>query len=519
MSDARLEHIKLIMRHCFLMGFLSVYILSCGGCVEAQKPQPPYWPAESWRTSTPEQQGFDSGAFAATLDTIEKRSLPIHSLLVIRHGYLVLEAYFYPYTGKTPHAWASVTKSVTSTLIGLLIDDHHIKGTEQRIVDFFPEYRESLSDVKKQITVENLLTMTSGLECGYKPGELEALAMQRSANFVTAVFELPIHTTPGSEFSYCSGATHLLSAIVNRATKVSALEYAQQRLFKPLRIKDARWPSDPQGINYGWSDLMIHPRDMAKIGYLYLRNGVWDGKQILSADWIRRSTLHQVGVRNGAQSYGYGWWIGTQDLSGMYIAAGRGGQRIVVWPEKDIVVVMNGAGLNPDDLSPMLLSAIKSDRLLPENKSVYERLQEKVTHALNPPQSTQSREISTIAKNISTRIYVLEPNLLDIRSISLNFEEPNEASLILHIANRELSAAVGLDGMYRFTPSKNSAEPTLAVKGYWSSDNEFIIDYTEANGILHFRVVNRFTADKIAMQIDDLTNLIPTQVINGSVDH
>lgn len=213
----------------------------------------------------------------AALDIIEKRSLPVHSLLVVRHGYLVLETYFHPYSGKTPHAWASVTKSVTSTLVGLLIDDNYIKDTEQPIVEFFPEYRAALADAKKQITVGNLLTMTSGLECGYKPGELEALAMQRSANFVTAVLELPMHSKPGSEFSYCSGATHLLSAIVTRATNMSTLDYARQRLFDPLRIKEARWPADPQGVNYGWSDLMMHPRDMARVGYLYLHNGVWNG--------------------------------------------------------------------------------------------------------------------------------------------------------------------------------------------------------------------------------------------------
>jgi CubicO group peptidase (beta-lactamase class C family) len=510
----KVEGSRLAIRSVILVGFLSAYVLGFGGCVVAPKQEHPYWPTRAWIASTPEQQGLDSEALVTALGVIKTNKLPIHSLLVIRNGYLVLEAYFYPYSGKTLHAWASVTKSVTSTLIGLAIDEGCINGTQQNVLDFFPESRETLSGAKRRITVGDLLMMSTGLECGYRPGEFEALAMQRSSNFVAAVLQLPMHAEPGSEFSYCSGGMHLLSAIVTRATGISALEFARERLFEPLGIQEVIWPADPQGITYGWSDLRMHPRDMAKIGYLYLRKGEWEGTHILSSDWVRRSSSRQIDVPKGDADYGYGWWIGPRNFIGMYQAAGRGGQRVVVWPERDLVVIVNGAGLDPGQLAPLLLPSLKSDHALPENLPAYERLREKVSLAIRPPQPSLPPELPTRAREISGRKYVLEPNPLDIRMISLTFEGQDEARLNLQVWNKELTVPVGLDGVYRFS-APNPSDPTLAIKGHWASNDDFVIDYTEADGISHYRVTNVFVADKITMRIDDLTGLFPAQVITG----
>jgi CubicO group peptidase (beta-lactamase class C family) len=503
------------MRCVFLIGFVSACIFAFGGCAKAPKLQSSYWPTDGWRTSTPEQQGLDSQALVDALDAIQTRSPPIHSLLMIRHGQLVLETYFYPYSGNTLHSWASVTKSITSTLIGLAVGDGAIRGAQQRIIDFYPEYRQILTGAKERITVKNLLTMTTGLECGYEPGELEALAMQRSSNFIAAALKLPIHTDPGNEFSYCSGGMHVLSSIVTRATGMSALQFAQHRLFEPLRIKDAAWPADPQGVSYGWASLRMHPRDMAKIGYLFLHQGAWDGQPIISSNWIQRATRRQVVVPNSKANYGYGWWIGTQELSGAYFAAGRGGQRVVVWPEKDLVVITNGAGFDPVQLAPLLLAAFKSNQPLPENKIAYALLQEKIALALTPPKPTTHRELPLQADKVSTRTYVFEPNLLDIERISLTFEGQDEAELVLQLGSKEIKAPVGLDGIYRFV-ELSPEDPTLAIKGHWINDNEFVIDYTEANGIQHFQVTSLFRDDKITMKIEDLTGEFPTQTIIGS---
>jgi CubicO group peptidase (beta-lactamase class C family) len=504
----------MLVRLALLVGLLSACTLGSVGCTVAPKTEHPYWPTEAWRSSTPEQQGLDSEVLGQALDVIEINKISIHSLLVIRHSYLVLEAYFYPYDGRTLHSWASVTKSITSTLIGKAVAEGYINNPRQHVIDFFPEYRKILSDAKKQITVEHLLTMATGLECGYRPGEIEALAMQRSSNFVAAVLQLPMHTKPGSEFSYCSGGMHLLSAIVTQATGISALEFARQWVFEPVGIKEVIWPADPQGITYGWSDLRMHPRDMAKIGYLYLHKGVWDGKRILSPDWIRRSTRRQIDVSKGDADYGYGWWIGPRNLSGMYEAVGRGGQRVVVWPEEDLVVIVNGAGFDPGQLAPLFLASLKSDRALPENVPANQRLREKVALAARPPRPTPPPGLPTRAREVSGREYVFEPSLLEVKRISLQFEGRDEARLNLDLWNNELTVPVGLDGVYRFS-APNPADPTLAVKGHWASNDKFVIDYTEADGINHYRVTFVFEADKVTVQIDDLTGLFPTQLITG----
>jgi CubicO group peptidase (beta-lactamase class C family) len=502
------------VRVALLVGLIVACAIGFAGCVATPKPESLYWPTEAWRTSTPEQQGIDSEALGQALDVIKEKGLPIHSLLIIRHGYIVLEAYFYPYDGRTLHSWASVTKSITSTLVGLAIDHEYIKGTGQRVIDFFPEYGNVLPDAKKSIAVEHLLTMTAGLDCGYRPGEIEALEMQRSEDFVAAVFNLPMRTKPGSEFSYCSGATHLLSAVLTRATGVSALDFGRLLLFEPLGIRDVIWPADPQGITYGWTDLRMHPRDMAKIGYLYLHEGRWRGWQILSPGWVRQSANRRVNVPKGDADYGYGWWIGPRNLIGMYTAAGRGGQRVLVWPGADLVVVVNGAGLDPGLLAPLLLASLKPDRTLPENEPAFRRLTDKIASAARPPQPVPPPGLPKRAREVSGRVYMFEPNLLDIKRFSLHFKGREEAALDLRLGKDALKLAVGLDGNYRFS-TPDPAGPTLAVRGQWSGSDEFFIDYAEADGVNHFRVAFRFEADKVTMHIEDLTGLFPTQLIRG----
>jgi len=471
-------------------------------------------PPDGWRTSPPEQQGIDSAVLAAAFDHIQENELPIHSLLIIRHGYLVLEAYFYPYSGQTLHNWASVTKSITSTLVGRALEEGHIKSIRQPIVDFFPNYRDALSGAKRSITVEHLLMMATGLDCGYQRGELELLAMERSQDYVASVLALPMVTKPGSEFSYCSGGMHLLSAIVTRSTKMSALDFARQQLFSPLGIEAVIWPADPQGITHGWADLRLHPRDMAKIGYLYLRGGQWDGKPILSSTWIHRSTERHMDVPRDEADYGYGWWIMSGEFSGVYEARGRGDQSVSVWPEKDLVVVMNGAGRYRSQLVPFLRAALKSDQPLPENSPAYQRLQTVIAAVAKPPLPKPVPPLPDMARTISGRTYLLEPNLFEVKTISLQFTQRDEARFNFILGDRAFTVSVGLDGVYRFCVP-NPSEPSLAARGFWNTNQEFVIDYTEADGPNHYRIDLRFEDGKVAVKLDDLTGHFPIQLLTG----
>ena len=223
-----------------LTAALGLWVLAgCAGAPGGVAPPPaPDWPIAGWRRATPESQGIDSDALAGIFDAVREQRAAVHSLLVVRNGRLVLEAYFYPYSGTTVHDVASVTKSITATLTGIAIDRGDLAGVDARVLaDLFPAAGRDAR--KDRVTVEHLLTMTAGLQCRSEDAEATLRDMQQSGDWVRFMLELPMAHEPGTRFVYCSGGTHLLSAIITRATRLSALEFARQVLFEPLGIREA----------------------------------------------------------------------------------------------------------------------------------------------------------------------------------------------------------------------------------------------------------------------------------------
>ena len=304
----------------------------------------PYWPTQAWRSSTPEEQGMDSARLAQMLDSIRQQHLSLHSLLVIRNGYIVSETYFEPFGQESRHELYSCTKSFISTLIGIAIDQGYIDGTDRRVVDFFPEVTfANLDSQKESMTLEDLLTMRSGLD--WQEGDPVYQAMYQSADWVRFVLDKPIAQPPGSLFNYCSGCSHVLSAILQQSVGMNARAYAEKNLFTPLGISNLRWDTDASGIPIGGWGLQMTSRDMAKLGYLYLQGGKWDGQQILSAGWVKAATQMHTGT-DGELGYGYQWW--TYPSRGAYTALGRFGQTIFVVPEAALIVVTT-AGIDNHD--------------------------------------------------------------------------------------------------------------------------------------------------------------------------
>jgi CubicO group peptidase (beta-lactamase class C family) len=293
------------------------------------------WPTTGWNTSTPEAQGIDAQKLAEMLQAIKDENLNLHSLLIIRYGYLVRENYFGSYDANTRHQLYSVTKSFIATLIGIALDKGYIKNTDQRVVDFFPQRTfDNLSERKQAMTLDDLLTMRSGLE--WVEGDPAYREMYTSPDWLKVVLDKPMAAEPGRMFNYCSGCSHVLSAIVQEATGTNPRDFADQFLFKPLGITDYRWDIDADGTPVGGWGLQLTPRDMAKLGYLYLHNGQWDGQQIVSANWVADATrLHTA--TDGQLGYGYQWW--TYYPLKAYTALGRGGQTVFVIPELDLIVV------------------------------------------------------------------------------------------------------------------------------------------------------------------------------------
>jgi len=298
------------------------------------------WPTVKWLESTPEEQGMNSESFVEMLDLLNVFDYAIDSIVVVRNGYVVLDVKKYPF-GNIPnekHNIFSCTKSVISVLIGIAIDKGFIKNVYQPVIGFFPEKQiKHLDDSKKGMTLEHLLTMTTGLNCqdSYLYQWAGLNQMEISLDWVQHILDLPMAEEPGTHFEYCNGASFLLSAIIQKTTGVNAFEFANENLFTPLGISHISWSGNRQGEALGYTGLQMLPRDMAKIGYLILTNGIWDGKQIVTSSWIEKSTQRHI-YGTLQEGYGYQWWT---DDSGIIMGLGYRGQYIIIEPKLDLVVV------------------------------------------------------------------------------------------------------------------------------------------------------------------------------------
>ncbi|MFC1975769.1 serine hydrolase domain-containing protein [Chloroflexota bacterium] len=309
-----------------------------------------YWPTEAWRVSAPEEQGMDAALLQQMLDAIDEQNLNIDSVVVVHNGYIVTEKYYSPYKQDSRHDMYSITKSVVSALIGIAIQAGYINSVDDLVLDFFPERTFENDDaLKRSITLEHLLTMSSGLEWDWDE-------MVSTWDWVQYVLDQPMYTEPGTEFYFSSGNAHVLSAIIQEASGLDTRDFAQLYLFDPLGISDMKWKTDLDGIPKGGWGLAMKPRDMAKLGYLYLNQGRWDGRQIIPAEWIKASTERHIRVPEPLEPWdlymGYLWWLHED---GPYAAHGMKGQFIYVIPESDLVVVFTSNITDAKFAHPQLL--------------------------------------------------------------------------------------------------------------------------------------------------------------------
>ena len=385
---------KKIIPICFIAILLLVISVSAS---TAMGKTPEYWPTGGWRTATPESQGMDSTLLIDMLDTIWKKNLEIHSVLIIRNGYMILDAYSYPFTSKIAHHIDACTQSITSALVGIAIDKGYITGVNQTLLDFFPNRTVKHIDTKKKrLKLENLLTMTSGLKCSdpflyLQSGMMNMILdpnLRMSADWTQYIVDLPMAESPGTRYRYCNFDPFLLSVILQDKTGMDALEFANRHLFDPLGISDIGWGSNPQGITLGYGELFMRPQDMAKIGFLYLNRGFWDGKRIISSRWISESTTKHIDT-DLLSGYGYHWWIVSPEI---YTSAGNKGQFIMVVPEKNIIAVFTGR-LSPEEfLIPLdfmkshIIAAVKAEVPLPPNQEGVKLLnaKSKQWQSINP---------------------------------------------------------------------------------------------------------------------------------------
>jgi CubicO group peptidase (beta-lactamase class C family) len=266
----------------------------------------------------------------------------LHSLLVLRNGELVFEKYWPPYERDRKHALNSCTKAVVSALIGIASDEGWLRENDTVLQYFLKETPANLDDAKRAITIQHLLTMSSGISWPQSGRDNVSDQMGRSPDWVKFILDRPMAAAPGTVTNYSNGDSHLLSAIIGKVTDSTALEFARKRLFGPLGISDVHWASDPQGRSIGSATLQMRPMDMVKLGRLYLARGAWNGRRILSENWVQKSLVAhtQMPTAGGAANYGYYWWLYPERE--LFEAWGGAGQRIGVFPAPGVVVVMTG---------------------------------------------------------------------------------------------------------------------------------------------------------------------------------
>ncbi len=374
------------------------------------------WPTKSWPATTPSAVGLDPKALAKLdADIIAGTYGYIDSMLVIRHGKVAYDRSYkhaydqiYKEEARTPgplnahdptgpynyfnpwwhpfyqrsdlHTMQSVTKTVTSVVIGTAVALNEFPSLDTPVLTFFDTAKvTNLDDRKRRMTIRHLLTMTAGLDWDedlpYADPKNASSLMEASFDWVQFTIDRPMAQEPGAVFKYNSGATQLLSHIFSRATGKDIEEYAQQHLFAPLGIERFYWKRSPSGLADTEGGLYLRPRDVAKIGYLFLRDGAWDGKVVVRPEWVKASITPSVtvsdmpnassGAEGGAIKYGFKWWLYSYGRDATQVAwggSGFGGQRPIVLPEKDLIIVFTGWNILPD--RPSLAPRTAIERIL-----------------------------------------------------------------------------------------------------------------------------------------------------------
>lgn len=480
--------------------------------------EPQQWPQEKFLAATPEEQGMDSAKLAELPAFYAKKhaastEFSIDAVSVYRNGYLVADYYFNPlYPRDTKHVIHSVTKSIMSALIGIAIEQGFIKSVNEPYVNFFPEKQGAINDDRmRSVTLQHLLAMKTGIRSrDYALYRWEGLfEMQTTDDWVAFIMGLPVDVEPGTRFEYSNMSSFLLSAIIKASTGMDTLEFANQYLFGLMGIKDVRWEWSPKGIAIGYARMWMKPDDMAKFGLLYLQQGNWNGKQLISKSWVQESLIPHAFPKNLVEmldadgnvdkqlttanwrvsnlfrpfcdGYGYQWWL---DKDGSYSAVGVGGQHIMVFPKENLVVVVNNSSSRFGVFFPrklvdkFILPAIISDQAILQNPEAFAKLQAVAGPPALKQEAVEVSMMPDITGKISGKVYHLDQNRWKYDHFKLDFQGHNQPARFSYTAkeNEKVDLLVGLDGTYRMTDTENGS---YAARGRWTAEDTFEMDLVQ----------------------------------------
>jgi CubicO group peptidase (beta-lactamase class C family) len=428
-------------------------------------------PASALPRSSPEAQGLSSADLLAFVDAADTAIEGLHSLMLVRHGHVVAEGWWSPYAPDSPHSLFSLSKSFTSTAVGLAVAEGKL-SVDDEVLKFFPD--EAPADPGrnlKSMHVRDLLRMATGHET--EPPRAN------DANWAKVFLAHSVPHKPGTHFLYNTSATYMLSAIVQKATGETVLDYLRPRLFEPLGIENPTWGTSPQGITLGGYGLSVRTEDIAKFGELYLRKGEWHGKRLVPAEWIEAATTRQVA--NGSnpksdwdQGYGYQFW---RCRNGAFRGDGAFGQYCVVLPEQDAVLAIT-SGVK--DMQSVL--NVVWDKLLPAFRPVslpaddeaHEKLRRRLAGLTIRPQEGASP--SETAARVSGKTYNFPENDRKLESLTLKSEgDSGEVTLVARFKGTDCRIPCGR-GAWRKGRSAfgTLSEQPVAASGGWTGDDTYI---------------------------------------------
>jgi len=424
--------------------------------------------------STPEAQGIPSSAVLAFVDAAEKKVDALHSFMLLRHGQVVAEGWWGPYRRDDPHVLFSLSKSFTSTGIGLAIAEGRL-SLDDAVLSFFPEDAPAEpSDNLKAMRVRDLLAMSTG----HHSEDLDKFSFgQTDVPLTRAFLALPVAHKPGTHFLYNTPASYMLSAIVQKTTGSTLLDYLRPRLFEPLGIRNPKWEASPQGVSLGGFGLSVTTEDIARFGQLYLQRGEWNGRRLLPAEWVAAATARQAS--NGSnpasdweQGYGYQFW---RCRHGLYRGDGAFGQFCIVMPEQDAVVAITSGTRDMQAVMNLvfdhLLAGMQASPL-PADPAGRGRLEQKLAGLSLPAQA--GRPAPGVARRVSGQRYGLPKNDDGIEAVGLDVSD--RTTLVVRSGGRERRLACG-GGEWRRegTLPVGGVEQPVATSGAWTADDTYTV--------------------------------------------
>ena len=462
--------------------------------------------------SAPEAQGVSSAAVLAFVEAAEVQTPELHGLMLLRHGHVCAEGWWTPYASQRPHMLFSLSKSFASTAAGLAAAEGRF-SLDDAVLSFFPE--QAPAEVGPNLAamrVRHLLSMATG----HDQDTTGRLRSGVSEDWVGNFLALPVEHEPGTHFVYNSGATYMVSAIVQKATGQPILEYLRPRLFEPLGIDGPTWENSPQGVNTGGWGLSIRTEDIARFGLLYLQRGGWQGTRLLPEAWVAEATAKQVS--NGtdpdsdwAQGYGYQFW---RCRHGAYRGDGAFGQFCVVLPEQDAVVAITGG---VGDLQGVLrliwehLLPAMGPAPLPNDPAAQGQLAQKLAGlSLSAPDGERS---SPVMAEVSGKTYTFAPenNEAAIEAVTWDFREDKAA---LTIRNRqgehriEAGTEEWREGVTAF--GYGTSRP-VAARGAWTAADTYTLKACYPETPFSLTVTAQFLDDRLRLDLGENVSFGPTE--------